>query len=39
MGRKSTRAAVRAEVITSKVMAAGWENLGGSPFLKTRNVY
>jgi hypothetical protein len=39
MGRKSTWAAARAEVIALGVMVAGWGNRGGLPFLKTRNVY
>jgi hypothetical protein len=39
MGRKSTWAAARAEVIALEVMVAGWENWGGLSFLKTRNVY
>jgi hypothetical protein len=39
MGRKSTWAAARAEVIALGVMVAGRGNWGGLPFLKTRNVY
>jgi hypothetical protein len=38
MGRKSTRAAARAEVIALGVMVAGRGNRGGLPFLKTRNI-
>ncbi len=39
MGRKSTWAAARAEVIAMEVMVAGRDNWGGFLFLKTRNVY
>ncbi len=38
MGRKSARAAARAEVIALGVMVAGRGNWGGLPFLKTRNI-
>jgi hypothetical protein len=39
MGRKSTWASVRAEVIASGVMVAGSGNWGELLFLKTRNIY
>ncbi len=39
MGRKSTWAAARAEVIAMGVMVAGKDNWGRLPFLKTKNVY
>ncbi len=39
MGRKSTWAAARAEVIALGVMVVGRGNQGGLPFLKTRNIY
>ncbi len=39
MGRKSTWAAARAEVIALGVMVAGRGNQNGLPLLKTRNVY
>jgi hypothetical protein len=39
MGRKSTWAAARAEVIALGVMVAGSGVRGVLPFLKTRNVY
>ncbi len=39
MGRKSTWAATRANVIALGIMVAGRANQGGLPFLKTRNIY
>jgi hypothetical protein len=38
MGRKSTWAAVRAEVIALGVMVAGRGDWGGLLFLRTRNI-